>query len=141
MNTAPAFNEKKYKKLLGETLPGAIHTEEEYDRLATVAHALGEKEAEQDLSPEEDRLADLLATLIQAYQDIHQGDAGDPLQVLPLDFLKASMERRGLKQKDLIPIFGSQGITSEVLSGKRAISKAHAKKLAAFFKVGVECFI
>ena len=133
------FDARKYKKLLGEVLPCTIRTEEEYDRVCDIAHALGEKEAEQDLFPEEERIADLLATLIQTYQEAHDG--GDPLQVPPLDFLTACMAHRGLKQKDLVGLFGSQGIASEVLSGKREISKAHAKKLAAFFHVGVECFI
>jgi HTH-type transcriptional regulator / antitoxin HigA len=47
---------------------------------------------------------------------------------------------RGLKQKDLLPVFGSQGIASEVLSGKRSISKAQAKALGEFFKVSPTLF-
>jgi HTH-type transcriptional regulator/antitoxin HigA len=46
-----------------------------------------------------------------------------------------------LKQSDLLHIFGSSGIASEVFNGKRAISKAQAKKLAEHFKVSVELFI
>jgi hypothetical protein len=42
------------------------------------------------------------------------------------------MEARNLTQKDLWKTFGSKGITSEVFHGKRAISKAQAKKLARF---------
>ena len=55
--------------------------------------------------------------------------------------LKFFMEDRGIKQADLLPVFGSSGITSEVVNGKRSISKAQAKKLAEFFKVSVELFI
>ena len=51
------------------------------------------------------------------------------------------MEARSLTQKDLWKLFGSKGITSEVFHGKRAISKAQAKKLASLFLVGVELFI
>ncbi len=139
MSTAPPFNEKKYKKLLGEVLPCAIREEADYERLYEVAHALGEKEAEQDLSPEEVRLSDLLATLIQAYDDEH--DKENRLEVSPLDCLKAAMEHRDVKQKDICHLFGSQSVASEVLSGKRQISKAQAKKLAQFFNIGLECFI
>ncbi len=32
-----------------------------------------------------------------------------------------------------MPVFGSSGVASEVINGKRAISKAPAKKLAEFF--------
>jgi HTH-type transcriptional regulator/antitoxin HigA len=39
------------------------------------------------------------------------------------------------------PLFGSKGVASEVLNGKRSISKAQAKKLAAFFHVSADLFI
>jgi HTH-type transcriptional regulator/antitoxin HigA len=55
--------------------------------------------------------------------------------------LQHLMAARNLTQKDLWKLFGSKGITSEVFHGQRAISKAQAKKLAAFFHVGVELFI
>jgi HTH-type transcriptional regulator / antitoxin HigA len=51
------------------------------------------------------------------------------------------MEVRNLTQKDLWRIFGSKAITSGVFHGKRSISRAQAKKLTAFFHVGVELFI
>jgi HTH-type transcriptional regulator / antitoxin HigA len=51
------------------------------------------------------------------------------------------MEQRGLRQVDLVPIFGSSGYVSDVVNGRRGISKAHAKKLAAFFKVGADLFL
>lgn len=51
------------------------------------------------------------------------------------------MESRELTAKDLWDVFGSKGVTSEVLSGKRSISKTHIKKLAAFFNVSPELFI
>ena len=57
------------------------------------------------------------------------------------EFLKYLMEENGLKQSDLLHIFGSSGIASEVVNGKRAISKTQAKKLAEHFKVSVELFI
>ena len=51
------------------------------------------------------------------------------------------MEARNLTQKDLWKLFGSKGIASEVVHGKRSISKTLAKKLARFFHVGAELFI
>lgn len=51
------------------------------------------------------------------------------------------MEENNYKQKDIVHIFGSSGITSEVVGGKRSISKAQAKKLAEFFNVSVDLFI
>ena len=51
------------------------------------------------------------------------------------------MNARGLKQSDLSKLFGSKGRASEVINGKRAISKAQAKALAEFFHVSAELFI
>ena len=41
--------------------------------------------------------------------------------------LRTLMENRGVKQADLLPIFGSRGIASEVYNGKRAISIAASR--------------
>jgi len=50
-------------------------------------------------------------------------------------------EEHGLRQRDLLDVFGSRGIASEVVSGKRAISKAQAKKLAEVFHVPADLFL
>jgi HTH-type transcriptional regulator / antitoxin HigA len=42
---------------------------------------------------------------------------------------------------DLLEVFGSRGIASEVANGKRAISKAQAKKLAELFHVRADLFL
>jgi HTH-type transcriptional regulator/antitoxin HigA len=51
------------------------------------------------------------------------------------------METSGRTAKDLLPVLGTRGRVSEVLSGKRSISKQQAKKLASLFKVTVDLFI
>jgi HTH-type transcriptional regulator/antitoxin HigA len=51
------------------------------------------------------------------------------------------MEQNDLRQADLMKIFGSRGRVSEVVNGKRAISKSQAKALGEFFKVSPELFI
>ena len=51
------------------------------------------------------------------------------------------MEQNDLKQADLYDVFGSQAIVSKVLSGKRAISKAQAKRLADRFHLSTDVFI
>ncbi len=133
------FNEKKYKKLLAEALPGAIRTEEESERLLAITERLGRKEDVEGISPEEERLFDLLATLVDDYET-RQYDK-QPRKTTPLEELQLCMENRGLKHKDIWHLFGSKGVASEVLNGKRQISKTHAHKLAEFFHVGVEFFV
>lgn len=59
----------------------------------------------------------------------------------PLEALRVLMEDRDIRQRDLIPAFGSSSVVSDVLNGKRAISKAHARKLAEYFHVPASLFI
>ena len=128
----------KYGMLLMQTLPSVISSDEELERLTEEVDRLMTKGIKQgELSPEEEKLLDLLSYLIESYEDEHYSMP----EVAPNEVLKFLMEDRELKQKDLVHIFGSTGITSEVVNGKRAISKAQAKKLAGYFKVSVELFI
>lgn len=127
---------KTYADLVVKILPTAIQSEEEYEiMLANIDELMSV--SEDKLSPEEERLLETLAILVESYEDEHY-----PMpEVAPNEVLKFFMEDRELKQKDLLHIFGSTGITSEVVNGKRSISKAQAKKLAEYFKVSVELFI
>ncbi len=127
------LNEKTYGQLLSRTLPHVIRTEQELARLTNELMSL---DARDDLAPEEQQLAELLTVLIHEYEERRY-----PIRkASPLQTLRHLMEARSLTQKDLWNLFGSKGITSEVLHGKRAISKAQAKKLAAFFQVTADLF-
>ncbi|MEA2204617.1 MAG: HTH-type transcriptional regulator / antitoxin HigA [Blastocatellia bacterium] len=59
----------------------------------------------------------------------------------PHEVLRELMSAPGLRQGDLAPLLGSKGRVSEVLNGKRAVSKAQAKTLADYFHVSAELFI
>ncbi len=86
---------------------------------------------------EENAAMDLMVRLVQDYEREHH-PLDDPA---PREMLVYLMEKQGLRQADLAPIFKSRGYTSDVVNGKREISKAHAKQLAAFFRVSVELFV
>jgi HTH-type transcriptional regulator / antitoxin HigA len=129
------LNRKVYASLLGDVLPKVIESEEENELfLAEVEKlmALGE-----DLTPEQLQLMNLLVSLIEQFEEQHY--ALHP--ATPLEVLNELVLQRGLKQKDLVPVFGSQGIASEVLNGKRSISKAQAKALGDFFHVSPTLFL
>jgi HTH-type transcriptional regulator/antitoxin HigA len=51
------------------------------------------------------------------------------------------MEHRGVSQADIARIIGSRSIASEILSGKREISKTTAKKLAEHLRAPAGLFI
>lgn len=126
---------KRYGRLLARKLPAVIRTEEENERLIAELEELDERH--DDLSPEEREYAELLAVLIEAYEDAHYALEGST----PNSRLRSLMEAHGLRQRDLLGVFGSRGVASEVVSGKRAISKAQAKMLAARFHVPADLFL
>ena len=129
------FNTEKYGQLLSATLPATIETEADRQRVLPVINNLMRKGA--NLSPEETRLLRLLASLAAAYEA-----RAFPLSPLPPDLLlKTLLEERGLRQKDLLPVFGSEGVISEVLAGRRAIGKKKARELAEFFNISYKLFL
>ena len=128
------FDGATYSKLLAEIAPRAIETEEEYDRLLAVAERLT---FAKNLTPEERALYKLLVTLIEVYERENY-----PIEKPePHEILQHVMESSGTRQADLVGIIGSSGVVSEVVNGKRAISKAQAKALGDYFKISPSLFI
>jgi len=136
MSATLTIDRKKYARLANRIVVKAIETEEEYDRMVAAVENLMEK-AEDRLSAEESALLETMAILVQAYDDRY-----NPLPpVAPNEMLAYMMETSGRMTKDLLPVFGTRGRVSEILSGKRSISKEQAKRLAAVFKVTADLFI
>ena len=136
MSATLTVDPKKYARLANRIVVRAIETEQEYDRMVAAVEHLMDK-GEDRLSPEESALLETIGILIQAYDDRHH-----PLpSVAPNEMLAYLMETSGRTAKDLLPVLGTRGRVSEVLSGKRSISKEQAKKLASVFKVTVDLFI
>jgi HTH-type transcriptional regulator / antitoxin HigA len=134
MSTTTEISESVYAELLAKSLPRPIRTEAERARFAETLLALDDRD---DLSPEEEALAEILTLLIEDYEEKHY-----PLpQVSPNDSLLALMEERGLKHKDIWPVLGNKGAATEVLSGRRSISKTQARRLAEFFHVPIDLFV
>jgi HTH-type transcriptional regulator/antitoxin HigA len=95
-----------------------------------------ELERQKKLTLTERNFADLLTLLIEAYEEKHY-----PIRsATPLEVLQELMTANDLRQKDLAPLFGSESIVSEVLSGKRGLNKRHIEKLSRRFKVSPELF-
>ena len=134
MSTPIEIKDSVYANLPAKSLPRPIHTGAEHARLTSMLLQLDERE---DLSPEEEALAEVLTPLIEDYEERCHPQP----RVSPYESLHALMEERELKHKDIWPVLGNKGAATEVLSGRRSISKAQAKRLAAFFQVPVEFFI
>jgi HTH-type transcriptional regulator/antitoxin HigA len=129
------INNAAYGKLLARALPRVIKTEEENERIVAELEKLDTRG--RPLTPEEENLAELMTLLVRQFEESRY-----PLgHAEPLEALRILMEDRGLRQRDLIPLFGSSSVVSDVLNGKRSISKAHARKLAESFHVPASLFI
>ena len=95
------------------------------------------RKGENHLSSEEDALLELLVSLVH---DFEQRQYPIP-EIAPNEMVAYLLEQQGQKPSALLPILGSRSRVSELLSGKRSISKDQARKLSAFFKKSIELFI
>ena len=123
-----------YRSLLVDAMPKVIETEADYQ------HALQEFEklhVNRNRNPEELALYRLLVLIIETYEEKHFPFP----ESLPHEMLQHIMEVSGTRQADLVGVIGSSGVVSEIVNGKRAISKAQAKALADRFKVSPSLFI
>jgi HTH-type transcriptional regulator / antitoxin HigA len=117
--------------------PKVIETEQEYRQALTVVEYFIFKK---ERTLEELALYDLAIVLVKDYESkICPMD--DWRSQSPTEMLQYLLESSGKKQSDLVGIIGSSGIVSEVVNGKRSISKSQAKKLGEVFQVSPSLFI
>jgi HTH-type transcriptional regulator / antitoxin HigA len=128
-----AIPNAEYGRLLRAIQPKRIHSKQEHARLLGQVEALMLK-GEDSLTSAEQTLLELLVELVHDYEQakLPAKKAG------PAEMLKYLMEENHLKPADL-PLPGSR--VSEILTGKRAISKTQAHALAARFGVSPALFI
>jgi HTH-type transcriptional regulator/antitoxin HigA len=121
------------KYALEVSSPAPITSERQHEEYLSVLDKLASKA---NPTSEEEQYAEVLMTLIEAYEEEHHSvpDAS------PIAILRALMDANDLRQKDLVPIFGSESIVSEVLHKKRALNKAHIEKLSKRFHVSPALF-
>jgi HTH-type transcriptional regulator/antitoxin HigA len=114
-----------------------IRNEAEFERLAAELEALDALQENRRLDAEERELQALLAHLCAEYEN----RTLEPPSASPLEVLRFLMDQNGLRPVDLTDVFGSRAVTSQVLNGKREISKEQARRLAERFHLSVEVFI
>jgi HTH-type transcriptional regulator/antitoxin HigA len=124
----------EYASLLTSTLPAVIRSEVENERYIAMLEALDSKGKR--MTAAERRMAELLTLLIEDFEEKHYAlEAAEPTQVL-IELMLAN----SLKQKDLLDIFGTPSIVSEVLAGKRKLTTEHIRRLSRRFRVSPEVF-
>jgi HTH-type transcriptional regulator/antitoxin HigA len=112
-----------------------IRNRKDYGRAVDAMNALLDAGAADEAHP----LAGLAATLgelIGEYEARHL-----PTPDLPgREMLRFLMDQHGLTQSDL-PEIGSQGVVSEILSGKRELNVRQVRALAERFGIGADAFL
>jgi len=124
----------EYGALLKKVAPKVIRTERENEAYTEVLYELDRRS--KSLTAAEKELADLLTLLIEDFEEKRY-----PIpRAKPVDVVRFLMEQHSLLQKDLVDVFGTRSIVSEVLSGKRELNKEHIARLSARFHVSPEVF-
>ena len=124
-----------YGRLMQETKPQVIHDEELNRKYIA---RLEELDSRWDrLTPDERKLHELLVLLIQDFEK----RSYKIRRSKPIEALRELMDANGLRNKDLVGIFATESIVSEVLNGKRAMTVEHVRKLARRFAVSADVFV
>lgn len=111
-----------------------IHNESEYDQAVERLNALLDEVGTNEQHPLYE-LLDTLGTILHAYEEKHfviRDSSG-------IDMLKYLMDEHELKQTDLVEV-GSQGVVSEILSGKRRLNVRQIEVLSQRFGVSPAVF-
>ena len=122
-----------YGALLHEIQPEVIHSEQQNAKFIAMLEKLTSLKK---VTQAQKKLIELLTVLVGEYESKHYPvpDAG------PLDIIRHLMEQHGLRQKDLVDVFVTESIVSDVLNGKRELSKEHIMRLSARFHVSPSVF-
>lgn len=98
---------------------------------------LEDKADENRLTPEEKAFSELLAIVVQDFEQRHYS-----LPALsPHELLQEVMEQRGMTHKDLAALVGNKGLTSEILAGRRKVSPSIAKRISAALHLPIETLL
>ncbi|MBW4479818.1 MAG: transcriptional regulator [Tolypothrix brevis GSE-NOS-MK-07-07A] len=127
-------NTNTYIELLINFPPRPITAESELLATQKVIDSLIDKVK---LTPDEQDYLNVLGTLVYEYEERHK--------LIPdihgVELLKTLVDEFALCQKDLVFIFKTESIVSEVLSGQRNLTVNQIQQLAKFFHISPAAFL
>jgi HTH-type transcriptional regulator/antitoxin HigA len=121
------------KYALEVSSPTPITPERQHREYLSVMDKLASKDHPTN---EEEKYAEVLRALIEAYEEEHHFFP----DVSPMQVLGTLLDAKDLRQKDLVPIFGSESMVSEVWNKKRDLNRAHIEKLSKRFNISPAVF-
>ena len=111
------------------------HNRKDYNKLVNLLDSLIDEVGNDERHPLTS-LMETIGTLIETFESQYVKE----IEGNPIDTLNALMKEHDLKQTDLSEI-GTQGVVSEILSGKRQLNVRQIKILSKRFKVSPAVFI
>jgi HTH-type transcriptional regulator / antitoxin HigA len=111
------------------------HNEKEYKRLVSLLDNVIDEVGNDESHP----LASFMETL-GSLIEMYEAQRVPEIEGNPIDSLKTLIEEHDINQSDL-PEIGTQGVVSEVLSGKRKLNIRQVKALSKRFNVSPAVFI
>ena len=124
---------KTYIDLLQAFPPRPIKSESELLATQKVIDTLIDRAP---LTPDEEDYLNVLGALVYEYEETLE-----PIpDIYGVELLKVLMLERGLRQKDLVPIFKTESIVSAILNKQRQLTTRHIQELAEFFHVSPAAF-
>ncbi len=123
-----------YIELLQAFPPRPIKSEEDFWATQEIIDDLIDRG---ELTEDEEDYLDVLGTLVYEYEQTQE-----PIPAVSgLEVLKFMMEQHNLSQKDLVSVFKTESIASEVLNGNRKLTVAHIQELAKMFNLSPAAFM
>jgi len=126
---------KTYRELVTMLPPRPIHDDVDLANAIEVVDGM----AGFPLNADQEDYLEAISTFVEAYETARF--PMDDSRIAPLDVLKALLAEHGMSASDLGRLLGNRTLGTAVLAGRRALSKAHIKKLAEHFKVGAGLFL
>jgi HTH-type transcriptional regulator / antitoxin HigA len=126
---------RDYRRLRTLVPLGTLRSKKDYSRAVELLDVILDEIGEDEKHPMAE-IADVLSVFIEKYEAEHV-----PIpDAKPAAVLMFLMREHGLRQSDL-PEIGSQGVVSEVLTGKRDLNTRQIKKLAKRFNISPAVFV
>jgi len=126
---------RDYRRLRTLVPLGTLRSKKDYTRAVEMLDAILDEVGGDEKHPMAE-IADALSVFIEKYEAEHV-----PIPAAkPAAVLKFLMREHDLRQSDL-PEIGSQGVVSEVLTGKRELNTRQIKQLAKRFNISPAVFV
>lgn len=122
-----------YIELLQTFPPRPIKSQEEMLATQLVVDSLLDRG---QLTPDESDYLNVLGTLIYEYEHSQESIP----DIHGVELLKVLIEDNNLRQKDLVPIFKTESIVSDILNNRRQLTTRHIEELAEFFQISPAAF-